>query len=592
MGCGSSLESEKPAFNADINRNESPKHAINGKPLNNGIHESLIYDKKKPVISKKTSFKKHKKKSGSEFDLDVTDGTFGDGLLGITVDKERLQLLLDTLHYPDLFCDPDFVADRSALFISKDLNPFRISWMRPYELVGSEQTPQLMVDGMTRDDIQQGSLGDCWYLSSCAAVSQQERFMSKIMPRNQVLFGDGYKGIVHFRFWRFGEWVDVFIDDRLPTTDGKLIYAHCTDTEEFWVALIEKAYAKLHGSYEAIEGGQTMDALVDLTGGLAERYDLDAQDPNMYRLLMRAHKSGAFIACSRKGDWRRSNVADANGLVSGHAYTITGISRITHQMGEEKLLRIRNPWGDGTEWKGAWSDEDSNWQWVDVEVKAMLGLQAKDDGEFWMSYRDFCRQFQEVTICLMGPDFDGDGVSDQVGQFAMMKGAWTKDKTAGGSRNNLELFATNPQFVLTVTEADDFNPLTDDPESEGKCSVVIALMQDHRCSKRNIRVKTLQIGFMLYATDNPNTRLQSRHFKYHHDCGKSGVYINYREVSGRFELDPGHYVIIPSTFQAGDSASLMLRVFGEKTFQLNQLPDVDSEEPAFNSTTQNPAIVS
>ena len=43
-----------------------------------------------------------------------------------------------------------------------------------------------------------------------------------------------------------------------------------------------------------------MDALVDLTGGLAERYELKGADPNMYRHLLRAHKSGAFVACSRK----------------------------------------------------------------------------------------------------------------------------------------------------------------------------------------------------------------------------------------------------------------------------------------------------
>ena len=47
----------------------------------------------------------------------------------------------------------------------------------------------------------------------------------------------------------------MFIDDKLPTVDGKYIYAHCEDPREFWVALIEKAFAKLYGSYAAIEGG-------------------------------------------------------------------------------------------------------------------------------------------------------------------------------------------------------------------------------------------------------------------------------------------------------------------------------------------------
>lgn len=58
-----------------------------------------------------------------------------------------------------------------------------------------------------------------------------------------------------------------------------------------------------------------------------------------------------------QGDWRSSNQADANGLVAGHAYTVTDAVKVRHKMGTEKLLRIRNPWGNETEWKGSWSDK-------------------------------------------------------------------------------------------------------------------------------------------------------------------------------------------------------------------------------------------
>lgn len=56
----------------------------------------------------------------------------------------------------------------------------------------------------------------------------------------------------------------------------------------------------MHGSYEAIEGGQTMDALVDLTGGLAERCEIEGANPALYKLILSANKAGSFIACSRK----------------------------------------------------------------------------------------------------------------------------------------------------------------------------------------------------------------------------------------------------------------------------------------------------
>ena len=58
------------------------------------------------------------------------------------------------------------------------------------------------------------------------------------------MFGPNYRGALVVHFWRFGRWVTVHIDDRLPVQDGRLLFARCTNPNEFWVAFVEKAYAK------------------------------------------------------------------------------------------------------------------------------------------------------------------------------------------------------------------------------------------------------------------------------------------------------------------------------------------------------------
>ena len=47
------------------------------------------------------------------------------------------------------------------------------------------------------------------------------------------------------------------------------------------------------------------------------------------------------------------------------------------------LIRIRNPWGNEAEWKGAWGDSSREWQSINDAERKRLGLTFDDDGEFW-----------------------------------------------------------------------------------------------------------------------------------------------------------------------------------------------------------------
>ena len=79
-----------------------------------------------------------------------------------------------------------------------------------------------------------------------------------------------------FKFFKNFEWVYFMMDDKLPCYAGnihnpQLVFASCHHKNEFWVPLLEKGYAKLHGNYNALIGGQLDDGLVDMTGRVSQK---------------------------------------------------------------------------------------------------------------------------------------------------------------------------------------------------------------------------------------------------------------------------------------------------------------------------------
>ncbi|XP_070497815.1 calpain-B-like [Chironomus tepperi] len=478
-----------------------------------------------------------------------------------------------------LFEDSEFPATDQSLFFSKNAKR-QYKWLRPSEIC---KNPQFFVKGYSRFDVQQGNLFNCWFVAAAANLTLNPKLFSRVVFDDNSFDESLYAGIFHFCFWRFGKWVDVVVDDRLPTEDGKLVYNHSTDNNEFWSALLEKAYAKLNGSYEALIDGNTSEAHEDFTGGITERFQLKEAPPNLFDILVKGFERDSMMGCSIQSPDGASKQETPEGLYLGHAYSITKVKYVDIAVRDKKgkipLMRLRNPWGNDLEWNGSWSDTSREWQLISVETREELGLTFDFDGEFWMSYNDFLKHFDNLEICNLTPDSLTDEHRSDVKKkwnLNIFEGQWVAGVSSGGC-NDREKFYRNPQYIIHL-ETPDYD------SKDGKCSVVIALMQKYRRYKKKMGLDSLAIGFKIYSLTESNLKekpFKTEFFKYNASIEIS-TFVDYREVSARYRFVPGYYLIVPATFNPDEEGEFLIRVFSESKNNFEEhdekvgLGDIDS----------------
>ncbi|XP_063586504.1 calpain-5-like isoform X2 [Penaeus indicus] len=501
------------------------------------------------------------------------------------------KLKKDCLNRGEKFSDPKFPPHDSSLFFSKQ-PPGVITWKRPHEIVDK---PQLFVEGASANDVTQGQLGNCWFVAACASLAGVKELWHRVIPdyKDQE-YGDLHPGIFHFRFWRFGEWLDVVIDDLLPTIEGELVFVHSREKKEFWCALLEKAYAKLHGSYEALEGGNLSDALVDLTSGVSAHLDLTVggytddfeKRKQLFKMMAKEMNEHALMCCaitphSHEEAEMRTNV----GLVKGHAYGITAVRKINIGdtglfsifKGAQKIrmVRLKNPWGE-REWNGAFSDGSPEWSKVSASEREKLGLTFEDDGEFWMTFDDFVEHFTDLSICFL--------INTKV--FSLSKtwhetvfvDAWTigirghNSDRAGGCPNHKDSFLRNPQYRFDIREESD--------------DVIFQLMQKDTRDRKQEGIQNLVIGFHIMKVE------ENRKYRVHriHESIATSDYIRTRAIFLREQLKQGRYVIIPTTFKPDETGEFIMRMFTSKDASARELT-LDQPRIRWYSCVKKPVLV-
>lgn len=294
-----------------------------------------------------------------------------------------------------------------------------VEWLRAGRITFDGRT-RLFGDELDPRDICQGGLGDCWLLAAMACLVERPGAIHCVFKSKERSPRGKYK--IRLYDPPKEKWRIITIDDFIPC-DRKAYEKNGSiqplfsksKSKVLWAMLLEKAFAKLCGNYESLEGGQTIWAIHAMTGDPArwfvksedgtcwERQDLkcvdDPKDKRASVLKVRGEKidHDDMFAILKKYDSLESVICASSsdgtsGLHKGHAYSIMQVAKVK----KHRLVQIRNPWGSG-EWTGDWSDKSPLWD-KNPDVKRAVGYEDVNDGSFWMSWEDYVAHWGRIGI--------------------------------------------------------------------------------------------------------------------------------------------------------------------------------------------------
>lgn len=358
------------------------------------------------------------------------------------------------------------------------------------------------------------------------------------------------RGEYKCKFYKDFEWVTVTVDDRLPcNANGRPYFASCVDPNEWWVPILEKAYAKLHGSYEAIESGNLTDALKDMTGEAVEIIRVD--DPefkdksHLWKTLVHNLQESFLMGCAIENTGARAEQENEYGLLANHAYSIIDCQEVNGH----KLMRIRNPWGKG-EWKGPWSDGSREWT---PALKKHFDFEFGNDGTFFMRFEDFIKFYNRIhVLCLLTDD------QGEVWKKTVIKGRW-KGETAGGCSNN-PTWPYNPQYAVTSSHSNN--------------KIFIGLSQPdlrykYKQSPAKHGAKYEAIGVVVLKTDATTTKVGP-----YSNIEREGspTFMMQRDSAFNFVAQKDKtYVLVPCTFKARVEQGYEMIIYSQRPIKIQEL---------------------
>lgn len=213
-----------------------------------------------------------------------------------------------------------------------------------YHYQNFNELPLTDANGINEDDVEQGSLGDCYALSSLSALARDKDAKDILLKNITKVKENLYEVTVYVKdvdkegnqLGRIAKKVRVDTDFPVDK-EGKLAYAQARN-QELWVVILEKAYAKAMGGYDNIYAGKGSEALAAFTGEEATvAYTSTLELAGIVSLVP---KLKIAIFQSRGVDDKKIwELKNGQKIYQAHAYSFQSYDATS------KKIKLRNPHG-------------------------------------------------------------------------------------------------------------------------------------------------------------------------------------------------------------------------------------------------------
>ncbi|UPR00213.1 calpain cysteine protease [Chloropicon primus] len=336
-------------------------------------------------------------------------------------------------------------------------------------------------------EIVRGGVSVNGFIGALAAVAGREQLLRKIIVYDEL----STTGLCAFRFFKLGKWRTVKVDNYLPcvTKSNILLSAQSANSEELWPSLIEKAYAKIHGSYATLKRDMNCPAskaLMELTGTLVTTKKIDLlyeDEEELWDNLSEQLNNGNLICCCHDSaeDGEGFTRSSLKGIIPDICYTLAGLVELED---DTRLVKLDNPWGEAGNWYGAWGNDSGEWDLdLELKLKEQLGVFDGDTSTFYMCIEDFMFIFNTVHVCHF-----------QLANWNQItiSGAWY-DTTSGGpppvSDEDATNWLLNPRYLLTI----------ENPGKDEKCCITMSLLNDQAGCYSGHTVQAATAGLLIFA---------------------------------------------------------------------------------------------